>query len=260
MITLNLNSFFILFTHKALGSKIIHGEKAPDNSWQYMVSVQSNERHVCGGFLVSKNFVITAAHCADKNQLTSVVLGTHNLTKVDDKMRYKVKVCRHPDYENVSFGKDIMLLQLSRKVQLSKKVKLIKLPKANNKIKDKACLVAGWGGTKTDMRSVDVLQKVKVPIVALKYCEALWKKSIRNEEVILPDNVICAGGLTDKGFCTVSCWGDSGGPLVCSGKAVGVVSFNLKRNCDYPNLPNVYTDVSKYLPWINRILNKNSCN
>uniref|UniRef100_A0A665WUN8 Mast cell protease 1A-like n=1 Tax=Echeneis naucrates TaxID=173247 RepID=A0A665WUN8_ECHNA len=233
--------FFLLLS---LGSKIIHGEKAPDNSWQYMVSVQSNERHVCGGFLVSKNFVITAAHCAD-----NVVLGTHNLTKVDDKMRYKVKVCRHPDYENVSFGKDIMLLQLSRKVQLSKKVKLIKLPKANNKIKDKACLVAGWGGTKTDMRSVDVLQKVKVPIVALKYCEALWKKSIRNEEVILPDNHTFS-----------SSQGDSGGPLVCSGKAVGVVSFNLKRNCDYPNLPNVYTDVSKYLPWINRILNKNSCN
>ncbi len=54
----------------------------------------------------------------------------------------------------------------------------------------------------------------------------------------------------------ISCsQGDSGGPLVCNGMAVGVVSSNNNYNCDYPDVPNVYTDISKCLPWIKKILN-----
>ncbi len=41
---------------------------------------------------------------------------------------------------------------------------------------------------------------------------------------------------------------------MCNNVAVGVVSFNEKDNCDSPNLPNVYTKISKFLKWINAIL------
>lgn len=53
--------------------------------------------------------------------------------------------------------------------------------------------------------------------------------------------------------------GDSGGPLVYNKMAVGVVSFQLRGNCDYPNVPNVYTDLSKYLPWIQKIVKQKRC-
>lgn len=53
--------------------------------------------------------------------------------------------------------------------------------------------------------------------------------------------------------------GDSGGPLVCDNLAVGVVSFNNYKICDYPNVPNVYTDISKFLSWIKPILKKKKC-
>lgn len=53
--------------------------------------------------------------------------------------------------------------------------------------------------------------------------------------------------------------GDSGGPLVCDNVAVGVVSFNNNKICDYPNVPNVYTDISKFLSWIKPILKKKKC-
>ena len=52
--------------------------------------------------------------------------------------------------------------------------------------------------------------------------------------------------------------GDSGGPLVCNGMAAGVVSFG-DPFCRDPDLPNVYTDVSKSLPWINKILSQDGC-
>ncbi|XP_026200679.1 duodenase-1-like [Anabas testudineus] len=224
------------------GSKIIHGQKVPENLMLYMVSVQNNQGHVCGGFLISEDFVLTAAHCDDSNP-TSVVLGTHNLKgaeKTAIKEKYK------PDaYESVGKGYDIMLLKLSRKVPLNNRVQTIQLPESGMNIKEnQQCLVAGWGMTKTRGHVENDLRMVDVSVIDLDVCKYKWPG--------LPANVICAGGYgTNKGFCQ----GDSGGPLVCNGIAVGVVSFNMNSICDYPNIPNVYTDVSKHRDWINKITN-----
>ncbi|TNN64115.1 Mast cell protease 3 [Liparis tanakae] len=237
-------------TLHALGSEIIKGQNVPEGMMGYMASVQENGRHKCGGFLINERFVLTAAHCHMPN--LSVVLGTHNLRKVNNNtMRYDVKMCPHPLYRNnVSGGHDIMLLKLSRKARLGKTVQIIHLPNAKMKIKDKSkCRVAGWGYTTTGGNTSEQLKVVDVPIVSFKVCKEKWGDH-------LPANVICAGGYgTKKGFCQ----GDSGGPLVCGGKAVGVVSFNNGSDCSYPNVPNVYTKVSKYLAWIKKILKQNNC-
>nr|XP_020487722.1 serine protease 53-like [Labrus bergylta] len=236
------------FRGNALGSEIINGKKAKEKSMLYMASVQSKAGHICGGFLISEDFVVTAAHC-DKWKPTSVVLGTHHLNKLNETMRYSVKKCKHPSYKEVGSGNDIMLLKLSVKAPLGKKglIKPIKLPSHKMKLKDnKKCQVVGWGMTSTKGEVENDLREVEVPVINLEKCQKLWKNK-------LPSNVICAGGYgTKKGFCQ----GDSGGPLVCDKQAVGVVSFNNNDVCDYPDVPNVYTDVSKYLPWIKEILKK----
>ena len=46
-----------------LGSTIINGKIADDNLMKYMVSVQDDDEHICGGFLVSKHFVVTHGGC-----------------------------------------------------------------------------------------------------------------------------------------------------------------------------------------------------
>ncbi len=42
---------------------IVNGTEARPHSRPYMVSIQKNKTHVCGGFLISDEFVLTAAHC-----------------------------------------------------------------------------------------------------------------------------------------------------------------------------------------------------
>ncbi|XP_031174316.2 duodenase-1-like [Sander lucioperca] len=233
----------------AHGSVIIHGKKVPENSMLYMASVQNSaKKHVCGGFLINENFVLTAAHC-DEEVPTSVVLGTHDLTKADDSMRYSITKFKYPLYQDVPYGNDLMLLKLSRNVGLNDRVQTIPLPKDEiNMMENVECSVAGWGYTETnklEQRIVDELRVVDVSIINQDVCKKIWGG--------LPDNVICAGGYeTKKGFCQ----GDSGGPLVYDGVAVGVVSFNHNRNCSYPHFPNVYMDISKYLGWINDTLKK----
>ncbi|XP_063323761.1 trypsin-3-like [Pelmatolapia mariae] len=229
----------------AHGSDIIDGEKAPESSMQYMASVQNNEgRHICGGFLIKEYFVVSAAHCDNYNP-THVVLGNHNLKNGNHQKIMIEKMFKPNSYQNIGLGDDIMLIKLSKKAHLGHMVQIIQLPPAEIYLQEnQVCQVAGWGKTKTDDdKPVDELMVVDVSVIDKQFCEEQWSG--------LPANVICAGGYnTTKGFCQ----GDSGGPLVCNGLAVGVISFNYEKNCNYPNKPNIYTDISKYLQWINGIV------
>ncbi|XP_073332522.1 granzyme B-like [Pagrus major] len=234
----------------ALGSEIINGQIAPRNRMLYMASLQNYNGHrFCGGSLISDNFVLTAAHC-DNDGLVKVVFGTHNLRNTGT-VRNIVQRCKHPDYRQVTTGSDIMLLKLSQSVPEGGTIRRIRLPPPNMNLRpNQKCHVAGWGRTETG-RGVTDLRVVGVSVIDQNVCRRQWSQLIGR----LPANVICAGGYrTLKGACK----GDSGGPLVCNGMAAGVVSFG-DPSCRDERFPNVYTDVSKFRPWIDQILRQNGC-
>lgn len=67
---------------------------------------------------------------------------------------------------------------------------------------------------------------------------------------IKSDIQICAGGEKGKD----SCVGDSGGPLMMVSDnetwyAAGVVSFGMME-CGRKDLPGVYTNIEKFIPWL----------
>lgn len=153
---------------------------------------------------------------------------------------------------------------------------IIKISSKSRPVKPNTkCQVAGWGQTKTKNKTND-LRVADVSIIDIRICKKEWE----NKNTGLPANVLCAGGYrTKSGACQVESqrlslhifleqwdwsktlvlfvlfWqGDSGGPLVCSGLAVGIVSFNHNHNCTYPNVPNVYTEISAYIDWIKKMI------
>ncbi|XP_074493093.1 granzyme-like protein 1 [Sebastes fasciatus] len=225
------------------GSAIIHGEKASEKSMLYMASVQENRRHKCGGFLVGKDLVVTAGQCDVNVREADVVFG-HDLRLVENQRKYILKKCKHPRSKEKEWN-DIMLLKLGGEDRPNIKVKPILIPTPDlNITENEKCHVAGWGFTETSGKSVDDLRVVDVSVINPKLC--------RDQLRGLPADVICTG----KGFCQ----GDYGGPLVCNGMAVGVASWNRRNaDCNYPGVPNVYTDIKKFLPWINAVLKKTAC-
>ena len=58
----------------------MNGKDAKAHSWPWMVSLRYNGRHICGGSLIKVNWVVTAAHCVERDRQIgsyTVVVGTY---------------------------------------------------------------------------------------------------------------------------------------------------------------------------------------
>ncbi|XP_057182459.1 serine protease 53-like [Triplophysa rosa] len=226
---------------------IVNGTEARPHSRPYMVSVQQYRSHKCGGFLISDQFVMTAAHCRDSTETLTVVAGAHDLSnKYEKSVRIGVSSYeKHPSYKPApELQADIMILKLDQTVKLNKNIKTIPIPTTPEDIKKGTrCSVAGWGRLKTKSPASPKLIETNVKIMSKTGCARRWDRSY------IASKMMCVYGHGG------SCDGDSGGPLVCGNTAVGVTSFGSSDNCNDPNKPEVYTEISAFLPWIHNVIN-----
>lgn len=51
--------------------RIVGGQDAKDNQFPYQISIRLNNRHICGGTIISKAYVVTAAHCVSTGSRNS---------------------------------------------------------------------------------------------------------------------------------------------------------------------------------------------
>ncbi|XP_026091700.1 complement factor D-like [Carassius auratus] len=221
---------------------IVNGREAKPHSRPYMVSIQSNGIHVCGGSLISDQWVLTAAHCWDRNETLTVVVGAHDLreSKKSDHIGVKSYI-QHPSYSGSFHFNDIMLLKLKEKVNINNNyVKSISLPKNGEDVEaNTLCSVAGWGQLKIKGQKSHRLMEANVYIMNESECHERWGNMFSQTQMM------CAYGHGG------SCRYDSGGPLVCGDTAIGVTSFGDSLLCNSPVKPNVYIKISLYIPWIN---------
>uniref|UniRef100_W8C4A8 Serine protease persephone n=1 Tax=Ceratitis capitata TaxID=7213 RepID=W8C4A8_CERCA len=217
----------------------------------------------CGGALIDKRFVLTAAHCINRPDSRPIVvrLGVTDFNSADQ-MKNVVDVpianlYPHKNYRSLEKYDDIAIIELQRDVEYSSLVFPICLHTDSVDPPSNAVLnVTGWGATSVQTRKKsDVLLTASVKIVPLKNCSDTYQRnSFLPTQGLLPTQ-LCA---RDPNVVGDACWGDSGGPLnlivderLRKMQVIGIVSAG--DGCAGPT-PSLYTRVSEYLDFIEEIV------
>ncbi|XP_056629782.1 serine protease snake-like [Diorhabda sublineata] len=238
---------------------IINGEISKQKEFPHMAALgygaKNDNQWLCGGSLISENYVVTAAHCLSTKSLGPVQyvrLGTTTLqTETLQSEDYNViQRIPYPSYVEGRQYDDIALLRLDRSVEFSDYIAPICLHSST--VPDGVKLTAtGWGRTTPTGNTTEELRKVELDIISFYVCQKAYSVASKEELPygIVENSQICAGSSDGS---KDTCQGDSGGPLslVREGRLylVGITSFGI--GCAKPGIPGVYTRVSHYVPWL----------
>lgn len=229
------------------GSKIIGGIKA-EGKYPWLLSLQYDQGHFCGGTLLNSTILVTAGHCSIDWQLSRLnVYGNINniLTDIsaDTALQFKVeKIVLHPKYnkENLQYDVAVWKIRLVNGDQSRIPAVDMVLDDGLAGLANTTLRVAGWGKMADGNLSNDMLE-TRVVTVSTEECQKhnFWP---------ITDDKICA---TTQGRDT--CQGDSGGPMFMKTIdnriiLVGITSSG-EGSCG-GGIPGPYARMSYHKEWI----------
>uniref|UniRef100_A0A8B9GCS9 Coagulation factor XI n=1 Tax=Amazona collaria TaxID=241587 RepID=A0A8B9GCS9_9PSIT len=176
--------------------RIVGGTDSAPGEWPWQVSLHvklSRQRHLCGGSIISSQWILTAAHCVmslENPNIWRVYAGILKQSEINaDTPFFKVEeIIVHPQYKYAQTGYDIALMKLDKPMNFTDLQLPICLPsKEDANILYTDCWVIGWGYRKEKGRVQDILQKATVPLMSKEECQARYRKHR------IGDKVVCAG-------------------------------------------------------------------
>ncbi|XP_069141752.1 LOW QUALITY PROTEIN: mannan-binding lectin serine protease 1-like [Argopecten irradians] len=260
-------------TPRMLG-RISRGQSVQQGSspWHVILRDRREMTTFCGGTLISKSWILTAAHCTSNDHFSrefnksfdasfvDLFLGTDLCNGTDGERRGIRRYIPHPRFgERAPYDNDIALIELDAPVEYNRRIRPICLQSLeaiegvfmNRQLGRTVGRVVGCGRVHERITETPpYVRDVYVPYVDRRFCS-----HARIGSGNFTDSMICAG--YNRAYFGDACSGDSGGSMSMQRTAddpwflVGIVSWGV--GCDRPGHYGYYTHVAKFLDWVSRI-------
>ncbi|XP_065361887.1 trypsin alpha-like [Calliphora vicina] len=248
VLNLNVGDHFInstnsYFNHSGNINRIVGGRPLNIVEVPYQVALFDKDFFICGGSIISADWVLTAAHCLTDVGKFKIRAGSRFLGR-GGVIRYAQYVIVNSGYNRKTMNNDIGLIKLKKPFKWSPKVRPVRLASPNFKL-PRNMLVSGWGSLRetTDIPS-NILRGATVQRVPHKTCRQKFRKEFPVSKL-----VVCAASLGKD-----ACQGDSGGPLTNNGVQYGIVSYGI--GCARKAFPGVYTNTRRQFSWIRNVIRR----
>jgi secreted trypsin-like serine protease len=239
-------------------SRIIGGSEASKGDWPYVVFLLDELGYGCGGSLIAKDVVLTAASCSSSSTYYAF-LGVVDINEPFDEAFTVTTEVLHPNYSGeTALGENNFMLLFLDGPSAAETVKLNSYASVPTVGQD--VWTMGWGDTDIandfdpdttfDTSYSPVLNHIEVQVLSNEDCDSSGGyigDNYFSYTGYITDDMLCAQD-DGQGFCD----GDVGGPLVIHSydgdTQVGIASSGL--GCAEEPFPNVYARVSEAYDWI----------
>ncbi|XP_068163054.1 hepatocyte growth factor-like [Antennarius striatus] len=227
------------FVH--INTRIVGGHQVRGTDGSWVVSIQREKVHLCGGSLIREDWVLTDqqcfSSCVPDLKEYSVQVGLHQLNQSQSHPRLRISrlICG-PE------GSNLVILKLADPAPMYDGASTIHLPVKECHIAEGTnCTMYGWGETK-NTGSDETLNAVTLPMVDNDMCSQIKGDA--------GESRICAGGNQGEGVCEK----DNGGPLVCQEhERKVIVGVNIQRTKCASSQPALFVNVAFYSEWIYKV-------
>lgn len=245
---------------RTFAARIIDGENATWGQFPYSAqlvtslprespsgSFQIYDQY-CGGSVISKQHILTAAHCVDGAIRVKVKLGHYSDAVLGGQKIYAVEYVHvHPAFNRTSRENDIALVQVYDPITFSSIIKAVQLScsytQSNTQVQ-----VAGSGLTFDAETGIPpTLEYADLTTISNQHCSTYLP-------YIVPSK-ICAQGAGNQG----TCYGDGGAAMIEMVNGIQVQVALVSAGADMTGscergLPDSYTRISSFLNWIRKMV------
>ncbi|XP_017870415.1 PREDICTED: serine protease SP24D-like [Drosophila arizonae] len=200
--------------------RVVGGKDASAAQFPHQISLRYQGVHICGGSIIARDYILTAAHCVTQQlengtliptPASEITIRAGTLDRfVGGMIRNVAHVRVHEEYN--SFWNDLALLKLESPLIYSNQIRAIPLASAETPAGSDV-VISGWGRL---WHQGDLPRQLQFNTLS-----ALSKLQCATSIAVYRDSMLCLAHEKDNGACN----GDSGGPAIYNGELVGVAGF-----------------------------------